>query len=124
MDNYFGLTAGTFDSTKHSLIYSFGNANGGVLDYYYNLPVYNYNDLNSIDCKENFSPDKYQRFTRNEIVDNGYLYVRLVNKQYSGFRTAQSSKNILAVKVVPISFTFGKINSIIVNNDGTIRYCD
>lgn len=73
VDEFFLLPKGTFDSEKHSIIFSFIKADAYLLDYYYNLPVYNYSSLKNVDCNESFSKEKHYRFARNEIVDDGIL---------------------------------------------------
>ena len=123
VDEFFGLTKGTFDKEKHQILFSFVKSDGSPLNYYLNLSVYNYNDLKTLNCEEYYSREKHFRFSRKEIVDNGMVYVRLTNDLHN-FNVGESSKSIIAVKAVPISFTFGKINSIIINSERTIRYCN
>jgi len=122
VDEFFNLPKGTFDSKKHQILYSFVKSDGYLLDYYLNLPIYNYQNRNNINCEESYSNEKHSRISRNEIVDDGMLYVRLSSDLRAGTSKAKSQSN-LAIKTLPISFTFGKINSVIVNEKGTIRYC-
>ena len=124
VDKFFLLPEGTFDTKKHTIIYSFIKSDAYLLDYYYNLPIYNYSSLENLDCKEEFSKEKHYRFNRNEIVDDGILYVRLSTDKSGGFNKAKDSKSTIAIRMLAVNFTFGKINSIIVNSDGAIRYCD
>ncbi|MTH18226.1 hypothetical protein [Flavobacterium sp. LC2016-01] len=124
VDEFFLLPKGTYDSKKHSIIYSFIKADNYQLDYYYNLPEYNYDNLKNINCNESFSKEKHVRFQRNEIIDDGILYVRLLNHKQNGFDRGNDSRSTLAIRKLAISFTFGKINSTLVNSDGAIRYCD
>ncbi|KOP39280.1 hypothetical protein DBB36_12685 [Flavobacterium sp. WLB] len=123
VDDFFGLTKGTFDSKKHRILFSFVKSDGYSLNYYLNLPVYDYNSLKTLDCEEYYSREKHSRFSRKEIVDNGMVYVRLTSDLHN-FNVGESSKSIIAVRAVPISFTFGKINSIIINSERAIRYCN
>lgn len=124
MDEYFGIPKGTFNSQNHFIVYSFGKSDGYLLDYYYNLPVYNYNNLKNLDCNETFSKEKHNRFEKNEIIDNAMLYVRMLNKKNSNnFYTDNLSKSIVAVKIVNINFQYGKINNIIIDKNGVSEHC-
>lgn len=123
VDEFFDLPKGTFDSKKHSITFSFRKFPGDQLDYYYNLPIRNYNDLKILDCNESFSRSKHQRFSRNEIIEDGYLYVRLINNKYQNFTAPRKSNSILATRVVPIQITYGKINNFIITNNNVIKNC-
>lgn len=123
VDEFFLLPKGTFDRKKHYIIYSFVKSDNYELNYYYNLPVYNYSNLENLNCKENFSKEKHYRFAKNEIINNSILYARLSNIQSNGFHREKNSKSILAVRMLALNIIFGKINSIVVDTEGASLYC-
>ncbi|UOX33291.1 hypothetical protein LXD69_14755 [Flavobacterium sediminilitoris] len=120
IDSYFGLEKGTFDKTKHTILCSFQKQNNYLLDYYYNLSIYNGTDL--INCDEKFSIEKHRRFKKYDI-NSSTMIVRLVNIRSSNNYSANISNSIIAKKEEYINIGFGKINNIILDKNGASHYC-
>jgi len=119
VDAFFNLSAGTYDSKKHRIIYSLLKKDVNLLDAYINLPVKYSND--QFNCDIVYSEAKPYGFYDYEIGSSSVI-ARVISADANANRLL-NSEQVISEKQLGARYRFGKINVLDVNKSGIIEHC-
>lgn len=122
MDAIFGLEPGTFDKNKHKMICklpvdvpSFTKRMNAIVQF----------GTQKINCKEEFNPKKHTKYNLSELNDNEAVLMIVDNRnmlEVVDFDSPIAGKVYGSISV-KFEYTRGKINHLVISEDGIHEYC-
>lgn len=122
VDRFFNLPEGSFDPEKHIIIcklpvdvQGFKAKNAIVRQ-----------DLSNIDCNAEYTEGRDVKYDATEL-NNSYFEFLAVNKHGRNlqmFDERMGAASILAKRPMPMSFSKGKINRLVVSKSGVYEFCN
>lgn len=124
VDAFFNLKKGTYDSTKHMIVYSLIKRDAYLLDTYINLPVKYKNggfDNGQFNCNLDYLEIKPFGFYNYEI-GNSNIIARIIAKDASVIKQL-NEKQLIAEKQLGASYKYGKVTVLDVDKNGVNYQC-
>ena len=122
IDDFFALEPGTFDKNKHKIICklpvevpSFSKKMNVIVQF----------GTEKINCKEEFDPNKHTKYNLSELNDNEAILMIVDNRnmiEVVDFDLPIAG-NVYGTVLIKLEYTRGKINHLVISEDGIHEYC-
>lgn len=124
IDAFFGLAKNTYDEKKHKIICQYPVKISGFKT---NSTIVKQH-VKEIDCEQDYDEKTHLKYEAYEINGNEFKLI-LANKHVDEILLSypallSNSQNILATQSFNFNYKKGKINRIIITNDGILEYCE
>jgi len=123
VDAFFGLDTGTYDASRHKIVYSLTKKEAYVLDAYIDLPVKYKYALNSDEftCNIDYAEIEHYGFYNYEL-GNSNIIARIIVKDASAIRRL-GAEQIISQKFLDAQYEYGKINVLSIGKIGVRNAC-
>lgn len=118
IDDFFSLDKGTYKSYEDVIFCSIPRSTETSNSSNSKINIYLEKEFDSINCLSKFNPQKDTKLNRKEFLTYSTITLSLYK------RDLQYNSVLIKKKHIPINLTFGKLNNILLNKNGTINYCN
>ena len=118
IDDFFGLDKGTYKSYEDVIFCSIPRSTETSNPSNSTISIYLEKEFDSINCLSKYNPQKDTKLNRREFLTYSTITLGLYK------RDSNYNSVLIKKKHIPINLTFGKLNNILLNKNGSINYCN